>query len=179
MLPPSMARRSLITKEVSDCSCDSRPALLGNSLTLKRPFLRQLTNACPSSITRNSGIITSSLFPREPEHKRAGDERKRRSGGRRSDDAGKKFGERIAARRRYPLPAILPDYGLDYFPTICGFSGPSIPRSSLFSASGTLNLFRAATRSSTSALKSASLIPIPLCAVAMSLPLYLQGPPVA
>src|SRR5439155_9218184 len=65
-----------------------------------------------------------------------------------------------------------------YCPTICERIGPRIPSSSPFSFSGTLNLSSDFTRSSTSVLNCASVMFMPLCAVRMSRPVYMHGPPV-
>ena len=61
------------------------------------------------------------------------------------------------------------------FSTIALCIGPSTPRSWSFSALPTLNLSRAPTRSSTSALKSAALMPMPWCAAFMSLACVFAG----
>src|SRR5512138_2736507 len=79
-------------------------------------------------------------------------------------------------RRRgsHRLPVAL--YGTS---TMSFFIGPSTPRSSFFSLAGTLNVSNALTRSSTRALKAAVVTFMPACAVFMSFPSYLQGPPLA
>src|SRR5713226_754058 len=59
------------------------------------------------------------------------------------------------------------------------FIGPRTLNNSFFSFSPTLSLSSAFTRSSTSALKSAVLTPMPACASFMDLPAYVQGPPPA
>src|SRR5215472_7327045 len=69
-----------------------------------------------------------------------------------------------------------PAYG---FSTRSLFMGPNMASSSFFSFSPTLFLSRAQTRSSTKALKSAVLMPMPWCASFMDFPVYLQGPPPA
>src|ERR1700737_3616855 len=65
------------------------------------------------------------------------------------------------------------------FSTMSFFIGPSIASSSSCSFFPTLNLFKVATKSLTSALKSAIVTPIPACASFILLQVYLQGPPVA
>src|SRR6266404_7776561 len=57
-----------------------------------------------------------------------------------------------------------------YWPTIEGLMGPRMPSNSPFSFSGTLNLSSDLTRSSTSALNCASVMPMPACADLMSRP---------
>ena len=64
------------------------------------------------------------------------------------------------------------DYRMDAigFSTMSPFIGPSAPSNSFFSRSPTLNLFKAATKSPTSASNSSPLMPIPAWALFMSRP---------
>ena len=75
----------------------------------------------------------------------------------------------VGATGRSPLHPQTRSAGL-HPSTMAPFIGPNMPSSSPFSFSGTLNLSRAATRSSTSALKSPSFTPMPSWAAFMSLP---------
>src|SRR5678815_1790802 len=61
--------------------------------------------------------------------------------------------------------------------TMDGFRDPTSVITSRFSASGTFNWSSVLERFSATAPKASSVTPRPLCAVAMSIPVYLQGPP--
>src|SRR5262245_5107783 len=67
----------------------------------------------------------------------------------------------------------------DSLSTMSPLNPPNAPSNSFFSFSGTLNLFRVLTRSSTSALNSPAVVPIFLWALFISRPVYWHGPPVA